>query len=105
MCRARDRRSEIRDLCAELVEIWWERGRTVVILENVSATGGGIVSAIPVPEGALLRLALPAGEQQATVRYCIAQNGVYIVGLRFRLDERRPFPLGVEHLFRLTRAD
>lgn len=86
-------RSESRMLCADLVDIRWKdktgRGRkTTAILEDISTSGACVQIEGPIPENTIVRICLPKGQLQGTVRYCVYREIGYFVGLQFAADTK-----------------
>lgn len=88
-----NRRSETRLLCADLVDInWKDKGgrtrRAVANLEDISGSGACLQTDVPVPLQTVLRISLPKGELQGTVRYCVYRQIGYFLGLEFEPGHR-----------------
>jgi hypothetical protein len=91
-CAERDRRTEHRLLCSNLVKISWvesndRRRKETAVLENISRGGLGLALFVSVPLeiGTALSVLANGIELRGLVRQCsLLQNG-YIVGLE--LDE------------------
>jgi hypothetical protein len=84
----KDRRTDPRLLCAELVEIVWNdksgrQRRRVANLEDISLSGICLQVENVVPEGTLLAMRYGDGELLGTVRYCALRDGAYFLGIRF----------------------
>lgn len=73
-----DRRSELRMLCADVVEIHWRTNgrnhRCTAGLEDISTSGACLQLERPVPLLTTVRIRHAAGELTGTVRYCILRN-------------------------------
>ena len=86
-------RSEARMLCADLVDIRWKdksgRGRkATAVLEDISASGACVQIEGPIPQNTLVKICLPKGELQGSVRYCVYRDIGYFVGLQFEADSK-----------------
>jgi hypothetical protein len=83
-----ERRSEVRMMCADMVEVRWkdrtggEQG-TTAILEDISASGACLQTEEPIPLGAKIRWDEPKQEFQGYVRYCVYREIGYFVGVEF----------------------
>ena len=83
-----ERRSEIRMMCADLVEVWWRgvSGKTTkaqAVLEDISASGACLQLETAVPLGAVVRWGSPKKEFIGVVRYCVYREIGYFVGVQF----------------------
>jgi hypothetical protein len=83
-----DRRSEIRMLCADVVEACWtdlsgETQRASALLEDISASGACLQLESAVPLGVILRWAAHKQEFVGEVRYCVYREIGYFVGVEF----------------------
>jgi hypothetical protein len=83
-----DRRLENRLLCADLVRVWWREAsgteqQTLANLEDISLSGACLQFDRPIRRGTLLHIALPKGELQGGVKYCVFRDVGYFVGIRF----------------------
>jgi hypothetical protein len=88
MMSMRERRSEVRMLCADLVEVSWKDGagkakKGQSVLEDISASGACFQLEVPVPLGAVLRWRSEQKEFAAVVRYCVYREIGYFVGVQF----------------------
>jgi hypothetical protein len=84
----RDKRSEVRMMCADVVEASWtdkdgQVQRTNALLENISPSGACLQLEVDVPLGVSLRIVCPKHEFVGEVRYCSYQEIGYFVGLEF----------------------
>src|SRR5574340_802154 len=75
----RERRSEVRMLCADMVEAAWRdpAGRTcktTALLEDICASGACVQLDTPVPLGRRLRLRCGGKTLAGTVRYCRSEE-------------------------------
>jgi hypothetical protein len=88
-----ERRSEIRMMCADMLEISWKdalgkRRRAVGLLEDISPSGACLQLESPLPLGA--QVSWRSGKQEFTgyVRYCSYREIGYFVGIEFDLRSR-----------------
>jgi hypothetical protein len=88
-----DRRSEIRMLCADLLEVWWpataghQRHQTA-LLEDISRSGACIQTEAPLPLGIKCRLRCRGDSLEGVVRYCVYREIGYFVGVEFGPDSK-----------------
>jgi PilZ domain len=103
-----ERRSEVRMLCADVVEVSWkdEKGRkrkATGLLEDISASGACLQLETPVPMGAAIRWDCPKQPFTGTVQYCVYREIGYFVGVEFdpttKWSKRRYRP---QHLLDLS---
>lgn len=83
----KDRRSDPRMLCAELVEIIWtdksgRQRRRIANLEDISLSGVCLQSESVVPEGTLVTMRYGDGELVGMVRYCVFRDAAHFLGIR-----------------------
>ena len=83
-----ERRSEVRMLCADMVEVCWrERGgrkqRATGLLEDISHSGACLQLESAVPLGAAIRWQASGHEFSGNVRYCVYREIGYFVGVAF----------------------
>jgi hypothetical protein len=83
----KNRRSDPRLLCAELVEIIWKDKsgrprRRVANLEDISLSGICLQLEISMPEGTLLTMRYGDGELIGIVRHCAFRDGAHFLGIR-----------------------
>lgn len=81
-----ERRSEVRMMCADMVEVAWKdlEGRTrnsVALLEDISASGVCLQLEGPVPLGTEIRWDSPRQKFCGQVRYCVYREIGYFVGV------------------------
>jgi hypothetical protein len=109
----RERRTEIRMLCADLVEVCWKdaagKGKKAQgVLEDISASGACFQLEIPVPLGAVLRWRCVKKEIAGVVRYCVYREIGYFVGVQFdptsRWSKAKYRPRHLLDLEKLVRA-
>ncbi len=84
----RERRSEVRMLCADMVEIRWKDGdgkarRSSALLEDISPSGACLQLDRPVPLGTEVRWHSPKQEFVGSVRYCVYREVGYFLGVSF----------------------
>ena len=84
----KERRSDPRLLCAELVEVVWSdqsgrQRRRIANLEDISLTGICLQMEGRVPEGTLVTMHYGDGKLVGTVRYCVFRDAAYFLGIRF----------------------
>ena len=83
-----ERRSEIRMLCADMVEVYWKdqlgrKRKAVGLLEDISPSGACLQLETAVPLGAEILLSCPKQEFAGSVQYCVYREIGYFVGLEF----------------------
>jgi hypothetical protein len=83
-----ERRSEVRMMCADLVEVCWrdfagKTRRSQAVLEDISASGACLQLETSVPVGAVLRWHSPKKEFAGVVRYCVYREIGYFTGVQF----------------------
>jgi hypothetical protein len=88
-----ERRSEVRMLCADMVEVCWkdQSGRTrkaTGLLEDISAAGACLQMETAVPLEAEIRWKSPEQEFAGHVRYCVYREIGYFVGVEFEPESR-----------------
>lgn len=88
-----NRRSELRMMCADMVEVCWnERSGKLrcatALLEDISTLGACIQLEIPVPLGVEIRWNSPRQEFKGSVRYCVYREIGYFVGVEFESTSR-----------------
>jgi hypothetical protein len=88
-----ERRSEIRMLCADMVEVSWkdENGRkhkTTGLLEDISPSGACLQLEKAVPTGVTIHWQVRKKDFAAEVRYCVYREIGYFVGVEFDPDSR-----------------
>jgi hypothetical protein len=113
----RERRSEVRMLCADLVEVCWKNAagkskKAQAVLEDISACGACFQLEIPVPLGAVLRWRCTKKDLAGVVRYCVYREIGYFVGVQFdpasRWSKAKYRPrhlLDLEKLLRASASD
>jgi hypothetical protein len=88
-----DKRSEIRMLCADVVEATWtdndgERQQANALLEDISPSGACLQFETPVPLGVHLTWGCPKQEFVGEVRYCVYREIGYFVGVEFEAKSK-----------------
>jgi hypothetical protein len=89
----REQRVEPRFLCSDLVRLLWsdgprrERDETVV-LENISASGACVQSAVSVAENTRVRMVCGNREFRGYVRSCYWRDDGYFIGITFDADSK-----------------
>jgi len=83
-----ERRSEVRMLCADMVEVCWKDShgkarKTSALLEDISVSGACLQTEIPVPVGVSVDWRSPKAEFKGTVRYCKYREIGYFLGVEF----------------------
>jgi hypothetical protein len=82
-----DKRSEVRMMCADMVEASWtdqdgQVQRSDALLENISASGACLEFEVPVPPGVNLKFTCKKHEFSGEVRYCKYAEVGYFVGVQ-----------------------
>ena len=93
MSLMRERRSEIRMLCADMVEVTWKdftgkKRRAVGLLEDISASGACLQLESAVPLGVEIHWESPKQVFTGQVLYCVYQEIGYFVGVQFDPDSK-----------------
>ena len=83
-----ERRSEVRMLCADLVQVWWKdregrKHKTSALLEDISTSGACLQTEIPIPVAVEVRWRSPKKDFAGCVRYCEYREIGYFVGVEF----------------------
>jgi hypothetical protein len=83
-----ERRTEVRMLCADMVEVFWrERSgrerRATGLLEDISPSGACLQLETSVPLGIQIAWHSPKQEFTGRVRYCVYREIGYFVGVEF----------------------
>jgi len=101
----KERRSETRLLCADLVEVEWKdktgrKRRVVANLEDISVSGACLQLDLAIPLQTDVRIRYERGDLAGKVRYCVYKEIGYFLGVEFqpgqKWNERAFKPL---HLF------
>jgi hypothetical protein len=88
-----ERRTEVRMLCADMVEVRWrdQAGRTrkaTGLLEDISTSGACLQMETDVPLEAEIHWKSPQKEFAGRVRYCVYREIGYFVGVKFEPESR-----------------
>lgn len=83
-----ERRSEIRMLCADMVELSWKEpgghtARAMALLEDISASGACLQLEAPVPLSVEVHWKSPKQQFTGIVRYCVYREIGYFIGVEF----------------------
>jgi hypothetical protein len=84
-----ERRSEVRILCADMVEVRWrdkvtgKSSHATALLEDISASGACLQLEMAVPVGAEMHWECPNHQFTGRVRYCTYREIGYFVGVEF----------------------
>lgn len=101
----KERRTETRLLCADLVEVEWKdkagrKRRAVANLEDISKSGACLQLDVAIPLQTPVRIRYERGDLDGAVRYCVYREIGYFLGIEFqeghKWNERAFRPL---HLF------
>jgi hypothetical protein len=87
MAIMQDRRTEVRMMCADMVEVTWNEGnnrtrRTMALLEDISRSGACLQLEMPLPLGALIRWGSGGHRFEGYVRHCIYRSMGYFAGIQ-----------------------
>ena len=88
MDRMRERRIDLRLLCADIVELIWtdaagREKRRIGNLEDISSSGMCLQLEIPIEAGTSIRVLYGGGELVGVVRYTVVRDLAYLVGINF----------------------
>lgn len=88
-----ERRGSKRLLCSDLVQLSWQDDlgrsfREVAILENLSLSGVGLFTGVPLPEDTEIHLAGVEAVLTGRVRQCVFRENGYIVGIELNDDSK-----------------
>jgi len=88
MTLMQERRSEIRMLCADMIEVCWKdftgrKRKAVGLLEDISASGACLQLETAVPLGIEIHWDCPKRGFTGQVLYCVYQEIGYFVGVQF----------------------
>jgi ribulose bisphosphate carboxylase small subunit len=83
-----ERRSEVRMLCADMVDVFWKDGagkkhQAVGLLEDICRSGACLQLETPVPLGVDILWKSPKREFTARVQYCVYREIGYFIGVEF----------------------
>lgn len=84
----RERRSEPRMLCADMLEVSWKQGdgkaqRETALLEDISHSGACLQLEQPLPTGAQIRWVSARKVFTGRVVYCVYREFGYFAGVEF----------------------
>lgn len=93
MDRMHNRRSDIRLLCADLIELVWcdpsgVEHRRIANLEDISHKGMSLQLEVPVHVGTKVRVLYGKIELAGIVRYAVYRNKAYFIGVELDEDSR-----------------
>jgi hypothetical protein len=88
-----ERRTEVRMLCADMVEVCWKdqagRARKATgLLEDISASGACLQMETDVPLEAQIHWESPQQAFAGRVRYCVYREIGYFIGVEFEPESR-----------------
>ena len=87
-----ERRSEVRMMCADMIEVCWKIGgkthRVTGLLEDISPSGACLQMEGAVPVGAEVRWHTRRQEFTGWVRYCVYREIGYFIGVEFTFRAR-----------------
>ncbi len=102
-----EKRSEVRLLCADMLEIQWRDPAAQVhhataLLEDISGSGACLQLDAPLPLGVELRMKCRQRQFNGLVRYCVYREIGYFVGIEFAHESRwSPRTFRPQHLLDL----
>ena len=90
---SRERRSEPRYLCSDLVRLRWtdayrRQREEVVILENISASGASVQSEVAVAERTRVSIVCRKCKFRGLVCFCYQRTSAYFIGIKFDSDSK-----------------
>jgi PilZ domain len=93
MSSMQERRSEVRMMCADMVEVFWkdQQGksrRAIGLLEDISASGACLQMEAPLPLGADVCWDSSSHKFTGRVRYCVYREIGYFVGVEMQAGSR-----------------
>ncbi len=109
MMSMQERRSEVRMMCADMIDVLWydefgKRRRTIGLLEDISHSGACLQLEKPIPPGTEIHWQCPKRPFVARVRYCVFREIGYFVGVEFEPNSKWTKKLYVpQHLLDLER--
>jgi hypothetical protein len=88
-----ERRSEVRMMCADMLDVFWKDGtgrkrQAVGLLEDISKSGACLQMEAPLPLGAQIGWKSSRQEFTGHVRYCSYREIGYFVGVEFDFRSR-----------------
>jgi hypothetical protein len=106
-CDMTDKRQDIRDLCADLLDIHWtdSKGKIhdeIATLEDISPSGACIKMDHRIKINSVIDLKYPGGKFVGLIKYCKREPIGYYIGVEFQegyLWDRRKYK--PEHLLQL----
>jgi hypothetical protein len=102
-----DKRSEVRLLCADMLDVSWttmagHARHATALLEDISHSGACLQLEAPVPLGTEMKLRCRKQSFSGTVRYCVYREIGYFVGVEFGEESRwKPSMFKPQHLLDL----
>jgi hypothetical protein len=89
----KERRTDARLLCAELVELVWKddsgrKRKRVANLEDISLSGMCLQVEAAIPPGTAITMSYGDGEMAGIVRYCVFREGSYFLGIQLHNGSR-----------------
>lgn len=83
-----ERRSEVRMLCADMLDVSWrattgQSGKAIALLEDISASGACLQLETAIPLASEIRWTSPKQEFTGHVRYCVYREIGYFIGVEF----------------------
>ena len=83
-----DKRSEIRMLCADMVDVCWKdrtgkARKATALLEDIASSGACLQMETSVPLGTEIRWDSPKQQFKGHVKYCVYREIGYFVGVQF----------------------
>jgi hypothetical protein len=87
-----ERRSEVRMMCADMIDVCWKTDGKVVrstgLLEDISPSGACLQMENSVPPGSEVRWQTRRQEFTGVVRYCVYREIGYFIGVEFAFRSR-----------------
>jgi hypothetical protein len=88
-----ERRSEVRMMCADMVEVSWKdrqgkSRRATALLEDISASGVCLQLDIPLPRGAEVCWDCSRRKYNGYVQYCVYRETGFFIGVRMQPGSR-----------------
>lgn len=88
-----ERRGSKRLLCSDLVQLSWkdtrgEHFQEVAILENLSLSGVGLFTGVPIPQDVDVRVAGAQAVLTGRVKQCAFRENGYVVGMELNEDSK-----------------
>jgi len=104
-----DRRSEVRMLCADMLEVTWQppEGRlhiATALLEDISPSGACLQIEFELPVGSRIQWESAGRQFSGIVRYCVYREIGWFVGVEFASGSRwSESSYQPEHLFDINK--